>query len=283
MPGHGPVLSLGRPLGDVQDVAAGPPARRVTYPGRAAGGVPAAQLGGQLLAQRAAALHEQRQVDRLVRHLHLQPVRRTRSRSHRAICCGDHCNLSLAATTAGSADRPPACAALGRTARAQAAPSAAPPDTGAGHRCGPPPGTPSTAPAHPTAIGRSDSPPPPRARSPPAPPATAAAPNDTAAQVLIPPVRCNKSRTVDGFYPHLPRARTLTACCGQDTPRWQHATVERRAAIGVPTGARCGLFMSRRLGPRCGYREGASRGPATSAGGCSSAGGSAWSASTRRR
>src|SRR4029453_6881834 len=40
-----------------------------------AGGVPPAQVAGQLPAQRAAGLDEQRQVDRLVRHPHLRIVR----------------------------------------------------------------------------------------------------------------------------------------------------------------------------------------------------------------
>ena len=47
---------------------------RHRQPARPAPGPAAAQVAGQLLAQRPAGLHEQRQVDRLVRHPHLRVV-----------------------------------------------------------------------------------------------------------------------------------------------------------------------------------------------------------------
>ena len=74
MPGHGAVLGLGRALADVQrgpQLALAVVAR--VAPG-ASGGVAAAQIAGELLAQRTPGLHEQRQVDRLVRHPHLRIV-----------------------------------------------------------------------------------------------------------------------------------------------------------------------------------------------------------------
>jgi hypothetical protein len=71
---HRPVLGLGRPLADVER----PPELALAVGDRVAqrpaGGVAAAQVAGQLLAQRTSGLHEQRQVDRLVRHAHLRVV-----------------------------------------------------------------------------------------------------------------------------------------------------------------------------------------------------------------
>lgn len=72
---HGPVLCLGGSLADVDhrsDLAAASVIG--TAASRPAGGLAPPQVTGELFAQRAAGLHEQRQVDRLVRHLHLRTV-----------------------------------------------------------------------------------------------------------------------------------------------------------------------------------------------------------------
>ena len=70
--GHGTVVDLGGSFGDVHHP--GQPASAVAVP-RFGGGVrPDAQASGQLAAQLAAALHEQRLIDRLVAHPHLRVV-----------------------------------------------------------------------------------------------------------------------------------------------------------------------------------------------------------------
>jgi hypothetical protein len=70
MPGHRPVRRLRRPGGDVQDVRPDPAA--VGQPGslRSTHRPPRPQVAGQLVPQITAGLHEQRPVDRLVRHVH---------------------------------------------------------------------------------------------------------------------------------------------------------------------------------------------------------------------
>ena len=72
--GHRPVVGLGGPFADVERAAELALAVHHRVAQRPAGGVSAAQIAGQLLAQRASGLHEQRQVDRLVRHAHLRVV-----------------------------------------------------------------------------------------------------------------------------------------------------------------------------------------------------------------
>jgi hypothetical protein len=71
----GTILGLGGPLADVDradDLALAVSAvgDRLVSPDHALG----AQMRGELLAQQAASLHEQRQVDRLVTHLQLRVV-----------------------------------------------------------------------------------------------------------------------------------------------------------------------------------------------------------------
>lgn len=74
VPGHRPVGGLRRPLADLDQIQ---DPRRPSRPGL---GLPAgltqrspgAQTLGQLSAQRTPALHEQRLIDRLVRHPHLR-------------------------------------------------------------------------------------------------------------------------------------------------------------------------------------------------------------------
>jgi hypothetical protein len=73
---HRPVIGLGRPLADMHrtpDLALAV-ADRLGVTDWAAHRPPRPQIRRQLLAQRAASLHEQRQVDRLVRHPHLRLV-----------------------------------------------------------------------------------------------------------------------------------------------------------------------------------------------------------------
>lgn len=57
-----------------------------------------AQVAGQLVPQVTAGLHEQRPVDRLVRHVHHTVPVGNRRRGHPAICSGDHCSSSLFST-----------------------------------------------------------------------------------------------------------------------------------------------------------------------------------------
>jgi hypothetical protein len=131
--------------------------------------------------------------------------------SHPAICCGDQSSSSLAITTPAKAGRVASLVAFGRTALDRAARSA----TAARYLDRPP--LPSTsrltvdgARPRPAAIIRSDNP--------------AASPREISSRSarvsrsshrrfgagLIPPVRCNRSRTVDGFT-RISRASTLTA------------------------------------------------------------------------
>ena len=70
VPGHRPIRRLGRPLGDVQRVRPQPTAVRQPSAGRATHRPLRAQVPGQLVPQVTAGLHEQRPVDRLVRHVH---------------------------------------------------------------------------------------------------------------------------------------------------------------------------------------------------------------------
>ncbi len=70
---HSAVFDLSRTVADHHHVAQ-PPARfrRIRTPSRAPGAPAPAQMGAQLIAQRTTRLHEQRQIDRLMRHLHPQ-------------------------------------------------------------------------------------------------------------------------------------------------------------------------------------------------------------------
>ena len=96
VPGHRPVVGLGGPFGDVDACrAAGPDRCSWSTPRGRRVACPRRRYVGQFLAQRAAGLHEQRQVDRLVRHLHLRVDQGTPRAANRAICCGDHCSRSL--------------------------------------------------------------------------------------------------------------------------------------------------------------------------------------------
>jgi hypothetical protein len=72
--GHRPIVGLGWPLGDVQDVRSATATIWLSLAGRASGRALGAQVRGELFAQPAAGLHEQRPVDRFVRHLHLRVV-----------------------------------------------------------------------------------------------------------------------------------------------------------------------------------------------------------------
>jgi len=74
VPGHRPVIGLGGALGDADGV---PEAALAVLGGqclRAAPGAAGAQAAGQLRAQRAPGLHEQRQVEGLAGHAHLRII-----------------------------------------------------------------------------------------------------------------------------------------------------------------------------------------------------------------
>jgi hypothetical protein len=73
VPGHRPVLDLGRPLTD-HDHVRDPAAALIGAAFRAPDRPPGPQTRGQLPAQRPTGLDIQRLVDRLVRHVHLRPV-----------------------------------------------------------------------------------------------------------------------------------------------------------------------------------------------------------------
>ena len=75
MAGHGPVVGFGGPFPNVERAAqlALPVHHRVTA--RPTRRVPRPQISGQFLPQRSPRLHEQRHIDRLVRHTHLRLVR----------------------------------------------------------------------------------------------------------------------------------------------------------------------------------------------------------------
>src|SRR6266508_559915 len=74
-PGDGTVVGLGGSLADVDRSSELALAVHHGVSERPASGVSPTQVAGQFPAQRAARLHEQRQVDRLVKHPHLRIVR----------------------------------------------------------------------------------------------------------------------------------------------------------------------------------------------------------------
>ena len=74
MAGHRAVLGLGGPFADVDRPAQLALTVHHRVARRPTGRVARSQIASQFLAQRAAGLHEQRQIDRLVRHAHLRIV-----------------------------------------------------------------------------------------------------------------------------------------------------------------------------------------------------------------
>ena len=75
MPWHGAVRGLRRAVADQDHVPQPASTRMLRALVRASLRAPGPQAGRQLLAQRPAGLNEERPVDRLVRHAHLQVVR----------------------------------------------------------------------------------------------------------------------------------------------------------------------------------------------------------------
>ena len=89
MAGHGPVVGFGGPLAKSRSCQRSGRGRHLSVTARASLGAPAAQIARQLLTQLASGLHEQRLIDRFVRHPHLRPVRKLARAVSAAICGGD--------------------------------------------------------------------------------------------------------------------------------------------------------------------------------------------------
>ena len=169
VPGHRPVVGLGRTLADVDHVR--DPV--LPLPGLTAGVAqrpPGAQTPGQLTAQRAARLHIQRLVDRLGGHPHLRIVGELHAATGRrsapaSTASADTAQPSPAAPGSSPASPVSAARHAPRPPRARWSPDTAP----AARRCGPAPARSSTGRA--PAARRSTAsthPPPGPARSPPA-------------------------------------------------------------------------------------------------------------------
>ena len=91
---------------------------------RPSGGMTAAQVAGEFLAQRTRGLHEQRQVDRLVRHAHLRVVGERLTAATRRSAAVTTAARVLASTTARSRSQVASFDGFGRRARASASTSA---------------------------------------------------------------------------------------------------------------------------------------------------------------
>ena len=188
MPGHRPVIGLRLLPADIHH-ARDPAAPLVGPPPRPAQRPPGPQVRGQLPAQRPAALHVQRLVDRLRRHPHSSGSSGNSRRSRALTCSGDQFPVSLACTHSRSL----LLAARGRWPSGAApapppAPAPAPPGTPADCCSGRSPGSPST-PGAPAACPApaAPAPAPGPARSPPAPPATGTAPAPPPPSPALPP------------------------------------------------------------------------------------------------